>query len=139
MSPSLLVVDDDPPFRRLAVTVLESWGHDVIGEAGTAREALLRTRDLRPDVVLADIGLPDGDGFALTEALLALEHPPAVVLVSSDGDAGNDGAAGRAGARGFVPKVELVGPVLQAMLGGTAGCDARPAVRPRHERRGISV
>jgi CheY-like chemotaxis protein len=117
MTVSVLVVDDDPSFRRLASRVLASWGHVVVGEAGTVAEALRRTGELRPDTVLADIGLPDGDGFGLTHALLTLPSPPRVVLISSDGDAANAPAAARAGACGFVPKDELPSARLRRLIG----------------------
>ncbi len=116
MARSVLVVDDDALFRRLAVRILVSWGYAVVGEAGTVGEALTRTSELTPDTVLADVGLPDGDGFALTYALRALPHAPQVVLISSDSDAGNGMAASRVGASGFVPKDEFAGGALQRLL-----------------------
>jgi CheY-like chemotaxis protein len=116
MARSVLVVDDDPSFRRLASRVLSAWGHTVVGEAGGAAEALQRAGELRPDVVLADIGLPDGDGFALTRDLLGLASPPRVVLTSSDRDEVNGVAAARVGAAGFVPKDELPGALLRRLV-----------------------
>ena len=113
---SVLVVDDDVSFRRLAASILTSWGHTVIGEAGTATDAMTLARELRPDTVLADIGLPDGDGFALTHDLRALPGAPRVILISSDSDAGNGPAAGRVGASGFVPKDELPGGLLRQLI-----------------------
>jgi CheY-like chemotaxis protein len=121
MAISVLVVDDDASFRLLASRVLTSWGHVVVGEAGSVAEAIVRTRELRPDTVLADIGLPDGDGFGLTRDLLALPSPPRVVLISSDGDAANGSAARRAGASGFVPKDELPGALLRSLIADHRG------------------
>jgi CheY-like chemotaxis protein len=109
MTRSVLVVDDDAAFRHLAARLLASWGHVVLGEAASVREAMARATELRPDTVLADIGLPDGDGFALTHDLLALPWGIRVVLISSDSDAGTRPAAARAGALGFVAKDELGG------------------------------
>jgi CheY-like chemotaxis protein len=113
---SVLVVDDDPAFRGLAVSTLRSWGHDVVGEAATVAEAKVRVEALRPDAVLLDVGLPDGDGFALTADLCGLPQPPRVVLISSDGDAGYEAAARRAGAGGFVSKVDLTGARMRRLL-----------------------
>ena len=93
MASSVLVVDDDATFRLFARRALTSWGHVVVGEAGSAAEAIQRTSELRPDTVLADLGLPDGDGFTLTRDLLALPCPPRVVLISSDDDVANSSAA----------------------------------------------
>ncbi len=118
MARTVLVVDDDASFRHLAARVLASWGHVVVGEAGTFAEAVARASDLGPDVVLADIGLPDGDGFALTVALAALPSAPRVVLISSDSDPVNGPASLRAGAVGFVPKDDLPGALLRRLIEG---------------------
>jgi CheY-like chemotaxis protein len=103
----VLVVDDDPDFRRLATLVLTGWGHVVLAEATGVADALAEAARTHPDVALVDIGLPDGDGFDLTVRLRSMPSPPQVVLVSSDGSAGNDVTALRVGARGFVAKVDL--------------------------------
>jgi CheY-like chemotaxis protein len=118
MPPSVLVVDDDAAFRALAARTLRAWGCDVVGEAGTAAEALALATALHPAAVLLDIGLPDGDGFTLAHRLSALEDPPRVVLISSDADRANEAAARRSGALGFVPKEELVGAALRRMITG---------------------
>ena len=107
MAHSVLIVDDDAEFRDLASRVVVGWGHTVVGLAGSVAEALTRAAELRPDTALVDIGLPDGDGFALTEQLVALPWPVRVVLISSDSDPSNATAAKRVGAWGFVPKDEL--------------------------------
>jgi CheY-like chemotaxis protein len=116
MPRSVLVVDDDVSFRDLLSRIVTGWGHHVVGEAGSVREALERARELRPDTALVDIGLPDGDGFALTEALCALPWPLRIVLISSDSDPANGPAAVRAGATAFLPKDELGGTALQQLI-----------------------
>lgn len=115
---SVLIVDDDDAFRDLVTRILEGWGHVVIGEAATAAEALTRLADLRPDTVLVDIGLPDGDGFALTEEVKGMPWPVRVVVISADADQANAVAAARAGASAFLPKHELSGPGLRRFLEG---------------------
>ena len=84
MPRSVLVVDDDSSFRQLAIALLRSWGHDVVGEAGSIAEAVERVTELRPDTVLIDIGLPDGDGFQLTARLRLMPWQPRILLISSD-------------------------------------------------------
>jgi CheY-like chemotaxis protein len=118
MSSSVLVVDDDASFRALAARTLSSWGHAIVGEAGTVAEAVERSAELRPEVVLVDIGLPDGDGFDLAQRLATLPWRPRVVLISSDSDAANGAAARRMGAVGFVPKEDLPGALLRRLIGG---------------------
>ena len=116
MPRSVLVVDDDTAFRALAAKTLRSWGLHVIGEAGTFAEAIVRSSELRPDAVLVDIGLPDGDGFSLAQRLSVLPWQPRIVLISSDADCANDVVARRLGAVGFVPKEELLGTSLRRMI-----------------------
>ena len=104
---SVLIVDDNAEFRRLARRLLESGGYSVVGEADDARGALRAHAALRPDIVLLDVQLPDGDGFAVAESLAADAEPPIVVLISS-----RDGAAYRrklaaTTARAFLAKGEL--------------------------------
>lgn len=113
---SILIVDDDASVRGLVARLLRSWGHAVVGEAGSIAEALTCADDLRPDVVLVDIGLPDGDGFSLARRLRASTWPVRVVLFSSDADRANVAAALRAGAVGFFPKDELSGTALQRLI-----------------------
>jgi CheY-like chemotaxis protein len=113
----VLVVDDNAGFRGLAARVLSGWGYEVI-EAGGVAEAVACAVERRPQTVVVDIDLPDGDGFGLTEQLVALPSPPRVVLVSTDADPGNRAAARRVGAVGFLPKDELLGGALQGMIDG---------------------
>jgi CheY-like chemotaxis protein len=115
---SVLVVDDDDCFRTLAARTLSSWGFAVVGEAATCAEGVARSDELRPDVVLLDIGLPDGDGLVLAQQLSALPWRPRVVLISSDSDAANQVSARQMGAVGFVPKDDLPGPSLRRLIGG---------------------
>ncbi len=112
----MLVVDDDAWFRELATRILIGWGHTVVGEAGDVAQALAQAALLKPEVVLVDIGLPDGDGFSLTQHLRAMPHPPQVVLISSDSDRAIVSAAHRAGASGFFPKDELSGAPFRQLL-----------------------
>ena len=118
MPRSVLVVDDDAGFRDLAARILTSWGHAVIGEAGSVAEALAQAARLRPDTVLVDIGLPDGDGFSLTEQLVAMPWAVHVVLISSEADRTTVQAAQRAGADSFVPKDELPSVALRQLIEG---------------------
>jgi DNA-binding NarL/FixJ family response regulator len=127
MSHTVLVVDDDEQFRTLAVRILQSWGHEIVGETATVVETRAAAAELRPDIVLLDIGLPDGEGFELTRELLGLPVPPGVVLISSDADVGNHSAAERAGALGFVPKDEVAGARMRSLLDGTRAARQAPA------------
>jgi DNA-binding NarL/FixJ family response regulator len=117
----IVVVDNDESFRALAARLLRARGYAVVGEAATVAEALELVHELRPDTVLADVSLPDGDGFALTRDLVALAQAPRVVLISGDEDPGIRSVALRAGARGFVAKDALTDPILRELISGPPG------------------
>jgi DNA-binding NarL/FixJ family response regulator len=113
---SVLVVDDDPVFRGLARRMLAAGGLIVVAEADTVATAIAVARELKPDAVLVDVGLPDGDGIELAVALVALPWNPRVVLTSTDPDAASDDDVRRSGAGAFVPKDELPSAPLRCLL-----------------------
>jgi DNA-binding NarL/FixJ family response regulator len=117
MSLSVLVVDDDPAFRRLARRMLAAFDFAVAGEADTVASAIAAAGSLRPDAVLVDVGLPDGDGIALARQLTALPWRPRVVLTSSDADAASPNDVRHSGAEAFVPKDQLPNAELNRLFG----------------------
>jgi DNA-binding NarL/FixJ family response regulator len=117
MKGSVLVVDDDPAFRRLAQRILVAFDFAVVGEAGDAAAALSAAGVLRPDAVLVDVGLPGTDGVALARELAALPWRPRVVLTSSNAEAATASEVRSSGAEAFVPKNELPGAPLGELLG----------------------
>jgi DNA-binding NarL/FixJ family response regulator len=78
-----LIVDDHPSFRRFARKLLEAAGYVVVGDAEDGASGITAVRDLRPDVVLLDVLLPDTTGFAVAKELATLPERPLVVLTSS--------------------------------------------------------
>jgi DNA-binding NarL/FixJ family response regulator len=115
--PTLLIVDDNTDFRASARALLEAEGFDVVGEAGDGEEALEAVARLRPQVVLLDIQLPGVDGLSVAELLAARPDPPAVILVSSRDGASYGSRLRHTSARGFIPKGELSGEALAALIG----------------------
>jgi DNA-binding NarL/FixJ family response regulator len=116
MAKTVLVVDDHPSFRATARALLEAEGFAVVGEAAGGAEAVAKTRELHPDVVLLDVQLPDFDGFEVCRQLCGNGGSPAVVLVSSRDASDYDDLIPACGARGFVPKGELSGAAVRALL-----------------------
>jgi DNA-binding NarL/FixJ family response regulator len=113
---TVLIVDDHPSFRASARTLLESEGYQVVGEAENGAEAVKAARELHPDLVLLDVQLPDVDGFHVAHQLRRLDNPPAVVLTSSRDGADYGPCINFCGASGFVPKAELSGAAIAALL-----------------------
>jgi DNA-binding NarL/FixJ family response regulator len=117
MRPTLLIVDDHPGFRSLARKLLVAGGFEVVGEAANGQDALATARQLRPDLVLLDVQLPDLDGFEVTARLADGKAEPVVVLTSTRDRADYGERVEQFGARGFIPKAELSGAALRAFLG----------------------
>ena len=94
--PTILIVDDHPSFRSTARVLLQAEGFDV---------------------VLLDVQLPDFDGFEVARRLATTNGGSPVVILTSSRDAADFGPlVEQSGARGFVPKAELSGAALSALL-----------------------
>jgi DNA-binding NarL/FixJ family response regulator len=114
---TLLIVDDHPSFRSTARALLAADGFEIVGEAEDGTSALAAVKRLRPEVVLLDVQLPDMNGFEVAAELCRQNgNGPQVVLTSSRDAADFGPLVPQCGAIGFVPKAELSGAVLRAVL-----------------------
>ena len=114
---TLLLVDDHEAFRSVAREELEAAGIDVIAELDAAAGVVETAAELRPDVALLDIRLPDGDGVELAGELRRIAPDTAVVLTSGmqSEDARERIAAASSGVP-FVPKTDLTARALLSLL-----------------------
>jgi DNA-binding NarL/FixJ family response regulator len=117
MRPTVLIVDDHAAFRASARALLQAEGFDVVGEAADGVGAMEAVAVLRPEIVLLDIQLPDLDGLAVAEQLATVADAPAIVLISSRDAAAYGPRLHQTPARGFIPKSELSGEALAALVG----------------------
>jgi DNA-binding NarL/FixJ family response regulator len=115
VSASVVIVDDHPSFRASARAVLEASGFEVVAEAADGSTALELLHRLRPDVVLLDVQLPDMTGFDVCVECGDVEET-AIILVSSRDGADFGDLVERCGARGFIPKAELTGEAVAALV-----------------------
>jgi len=84
VSVQVFIVDDSPLVRqRLAELLIEVENVHVIGQAGTVADALIAIPQVRPDFVMLDARMPDGDGMAVLAALKHLEEPPLVGMLTN--------------------------------------------------------
>lgn len=132
----LLLVDDQPLLRTGFRMILEAEPDlRVVGEAGDGIEALERSAELKPDVVLMDIRMPRMDGVEATRRLLAADdHARVLILTTFDIDEYVVNAL-RAGASGFLSK-DVPAEDLVAAIRTVGGGDA--VVGPRILRRLLS-
>lgn len=113
---TVLIVDDHASFRASARALLSAEGFEVVGEAEDGELAVEEIERLRPDVVLLDVQLPGIDGFEVANRVAANGARPDIILTSSR-DAGDYGdLVTLSPARGFVPKDELSGAAIAALL-----------------------
>jgi DNA-binding NarL/FixJ family response regulator len=138
----VFLVDDHEVVRRGVAEVLEDEpGITVVGEAGSVAEALARVPAVRPDVVVVDMRLPDGDGADLCARLRAHDPRLRCLILTSYSDDEAVAAAVRAGCSGYLLKQvrgsALVSAVRTVAAGGTLfQAEIRPDTGPRRSRAG---
>lgn len=116
MAQSVLIIDDHARFRSVARRALQGDSFDVIGEAADGADGLRAVAELRPDVVVLDVMLPDVSGLEVARRLRDDAPDSAVVLVSTHEEHEYEELAHAHGARGFLPKAELSRTALVALL-----------------------
>lgn len=117
MNKGVLIVDDHASFRANARLLLSSEGYIVVGEAADGRTGLAEAERLAPDIVLLDVFLPDIDGFQVASELTA--RTLGIVVLTSSHDGRDFGSLiQESGAHGFIPKMELSGRALDALVEG---------------------
>ena len=101
----ILVAEDHPLFRKGIISLLSSVpDFEIAGEATTGEEAVVRTADLQPDVVLMDLQMPGGNGIEATRKILQDSPNVRVLVVTLFEDEDSVFMALRAGARGYILK-----------------------------------
>lgn len=117
---NIVVVDDDPGFRRIAKTLLTARGLRVVAESQDAASALAAVREHRPDGLLLDLHLPDHDGVTVARMLRAEEQPPRIVLTSTEQSFWSADELKQAGIECFIAKDRLFDADLKGIFGTTA-------------------
>jgi two-component system nitrate/nitrite response regulator NarL len=112
----ILVVDDHVLFREGLVSLLKSDDYfNVVGQAGSVHEAINLAHTLRPDLILMDFSLPDGDGAEASTAILAERPECKIVFLTMHDDDENLFAAIRSGAKGYLLKNVPVAKLISSL------------------------
>jgi two-component system KDP operon response regulator KdpE len=111
----VLIIDDQPAFRRQLRALLTRAGLDVVGEASGIPEAEAQVRAQPPDLAVVDVILPGVNGIEGVPRLKAIAPNLRVILVSAYRDRAEvfRTAAAEAGAEAFIPKDDLDVEVVQ--------------------------
>jgi DNA-binding NarL/FixJ family response regulator len=139
---TVFLLDDHEIVRRGIAQLLETEDDiEIVGEAGTAAQALARIPARRPDVAILDVRLPDGEGIEVCrEVRSSLTPPPACLMLTSYSDDEALFGAIMAGAAGYLLKqvagVDLVGAVRTIATGGSLLDPRATAVVLERLRRG---
>jgi DNA-binding NarL/FixJ family response regulator len=101
----ILVVDDFEPYRNLVVSLLDkNPSLQVIGEASDGLEAVAKARQLRPDLILMDIGLPRLNGLEAARRILRILPESKIIFLTQEMSSEFVQAAFKLGASGYVIK-----------------------------------
>jgi DNA-binding NarL/FixJ family response regulator len=113
---TVLIVDDHPLFREgLKSLIARNPMFEVVGEAGNCSDALLMARELKPDLAIVDISLPDKSGIEVTRELGAILPRVRIVIVSMHAKIDTITEAFRAGAAGYVVKDSATDKIVQGI------------------------
>jgi DNA-binding NarL/FixJ family response regulator len=124
----LVLVDDHTMLRRGLRQTLQEHGFDVVGEASNGRSGAQLVQEMKPDVVVMDLDMPQMDGIEATRAIVESEPGAKVLMltISTDDDDLLDALA--AGACGYLLKTAPPGDVVRAIL---AAQDGDSAISPQ--------
>ncbi len=116
----ILIVDDSRTSRRILRGILESAGHEIIGEAMNGEEGYQKYCDLKPDLVTLDVTMPVLDGIGALKKIKADFPDSKVVMVTAAGQKTKIVEAVQAGADEFIPKPfepEQLAEIIARVLG----------------------
>jgi DNA-binding NarL/FixJ family response regulator len=121
MTERILIVDDHPLTRDALAGLLAQNGFDVVGQAGSGEEAITQAGELKPDLVLLDLSMPEMDGLTALPRVLAAAPDAEVVVLTASEDEHNLLGAIRGGAAGYLLKSEPPERIVAFLRGVAQG------------------
>ncbi|MDR0208035.1 MAG: response regulator transcription factor [Pseudomonas putida] len=125
---SVLIVDDHPVIRLAVRVLLEKHGMRVVGETDNGVDAVQLARELTPQVVILDIGIPKLDGFTVISRIKALDIRSEILILTSQPADSVCRRCIQLGARGFVNKEEDLNSLISAIKAVDAGYTFFPSL-----------
>ncbi|MEK6681966.1 MAG: response regulator [Nitrospirota bacterium] len=119
-----LLVDDSEFARKNIARVVSMLGGLIAGEASTGREAVVKYQEIRPDIVLMDISMPEMEGVDAVGEIIREDKKATIIMVSSLGHKDLVKKAIASGAKHFITKpvqIEYAAKIVKAVLEGKGG------------------
>ena len=125
----VLIIDDNELTRSLLQLILRGGSYNVVGEATNAQMGLELAKKLKPQVVLLDQNMPNGNGLEIIQPLRAALPHAVILMVTTQNDERVIRGAMERGANGFVVKPFNTASVLESMAKATEKFVLAPAAR----------
>lgn len=111
-----VLIVDDAAFMRVSIkNMLSRHNYEIVGEAENGKAAVMKYKELKPDIVTMDITMPDMDGLTSLKEILAIDPSANVIVVSAMGQENMVREAVLLGAKGFVVKPFKEDTILAAL------------------------
>lgn len=122
MSIRLVLADDHPIYREgVARTLLDAGGIEIVGQAADGETAARLCSELQPDLVLLDVSMPKGGGIGALTAIMQMENPPKVAMLTASEEEGDLMRALKLGAAGYILKGVGAGELVELVRDLAAG------------------
>ena len=121
MTERILIIDDHPLTREALAGLLRQNGFDVVAQAESGEEAIVRAQELRPDLMLLDLSMPGMDGLTALPLLHDAAPQAEIVVLTASEEESNLLAAIRAGAAGYLLKSEPPERIVEFLRGVARG------------------